>query len=94
MQRQVRSLQLVKGLLYHVDPEILVKATDLFNEALAGRISLSTPRRSRDGSDYHIIFHFTVEEGGSATSTPSAEDLERRPRNDRADQHRRTHSSR
>lgn len=54
---------LVKGLLYSEDQQVLVRASDLLNQVLQGRVSMSTVRRSRDGSDYHIIFHLELEAG-------------------------------
>jgi len=54
---------LIKGVLYSEDQQVLVRASDLLNQVLQGRISMSTVRRSRDGSDYHVIFHLELEAG-------------------------------
>jgi hypothetical protein len=54
---------LVKGVIYAEDQLLLIRASDILNQALKSRISMSTPRMSRDGSDYHIIFHLEVEAG-------------------------------
>jgi hypothetical protein len=63
MHKRQGSSKPVKVVLYHEDEEVLVRATDLLVQALGDRVSMSTVRRSRDGSDYHIIFHLELEAG-------------------------------
>ena len=53
----------VKIILYDRDQKLLVKAADLLVEAFGDQISMSSPRRSRDLTDYHVIAYIELEAG-------------------------------
>jgi len=51
----------VKLILYHEDERLLVRAADLLVEAFGDKVSMSSPRRSRDLTDYHVIAYLEVD---------------------------------
>jgi len=53
----------VKIILYDRDQKLLVRAADLLVEAFGDQISMSSPRRSRDLTDYHVIAYIELEAG-------------------------------
>jgi len=61
MQRQRAQVKLI---IYHEDEKLLLKAADLLVEAFGNRISMSSPRRSRDLTDFHVIAYLEVDKEG------------------------------